>query len=689
MAYLDNRLNIYETYTYNIRLYMVNPINLSKFDGAIDDGSAILLMDNSTETQFNINSVEQVYAIGYNVVRETVSNKFSMVVREPNGATLLSKIVTTARQLNIHNHIYAGYFLVIDFHGRKEDGLAHKFDQEFLYPLVLQRMDIKITAGGGDYILEFVENSATGHHYLNNVINEVITIEAQTVGEFVRKFQAKYNDSIINVWKANPNAGRYHDVYKFEFDENTKDWGRWQFQAIAEPFTAGGANFTGKSDENPNLQVVIHNGSNITTIFGQVLQLTAEYKRIIALQNDFSTNTFRKEPSGEVDLTLDAFPTFFKIITNVEYGDYDEFSGQYAKIITYKLKAYVVTDEIIDNVSYQRGITDPKIQSQRIDNLVAHNFLRKKYDFLYTGANTEVIDFDLQFNQAYFYVLPYGDGYYGDPNVQSPRISGDVAEVVGRFRDVVKKARTKLGTAQQSLNHVNVDTTGVDVGIIRTLERSVQRLFKEYNDIYDDNLKELHEDFNLTPEEIDFQLRFIPDVVSDSDLASSDNDTRSGALKFGAIKANLENSADLLTIELYIRGDPYWLGAPNSLYNKEHNVDDVVDYEAGSTSFFLKVNFPTVSEDGHGRRKPQPDYQMSGLYTVRTVISKYEGGQFTQYLGAVRDTATNVSTVWAQLFGDRKVIQGAETARIKAAARDLAAEQEAAYRRVSGTGGIQ
>jgi len=104
-------------------------------------------------------------------------------------------------------------------------------------------------------------------------------------------------------------------------------------------------------------------------------------------------------------------------------------------------------------------------------------------------------------------------------------------------------------------------------------------------------------------------------------------------------------------------------GLPNSLYNQQRDVDEVVDYEAGAPSFFLQVNLPVSGEDNHGRRKPRPDYQLSGVYTVRNVISQFRDGQFIQYLSAVRDLATNVSTVWDLLSGDQDVIKGIKQAR--------------------------
>jgi hypothetical protein len=658
MTYLPNRLNEYETYTYNLKLYMVHPSLLMHLEDAIDNGDARLIADNSTMSTFNISSVEQIYTIGHNIVREAFANRFSMVIDEPNGVTLLSKISLLAEELGINTHIHAGYILVINFHGRDHNGRARKFNQTFLYPLVIQNIQFKVTEGGTIYNIELIENGTAGYQYSANSVRGQITIVAQTVGGFLEEFEKKYNQSIFNAWVVSQTAGRTSDKYIFEFDESTEAWSRWRFQVLDEPIHESGIDFIGREDAS--IQIIISNGSNITTIIGQVLQLTKEYKNIIVAQKDISlannirNETFRVEPGEGVNKTLDSFPTFFKVITNVEYGEYDPFAGQFNKTIIYKLKSYVVTDEILDSVSYLRGITDVNVQRRRVENLILNKFLRKKYEYYYTGGNTEVLEFDLALDYAYFSIIPFGRGMTGDPNVIHPNQPRWDDEVIERLEEVTA-ARVLLATTHKSLNQATAiaeaDQTvgGSEISKwedVTRLTKEAERSLSGYNVIYDNNLLFLREEIGLASATINYQLRFMHDNINDQDLNTSENDKEGGALIMGAVKANLENSADFLQIELGIRGDPYWFGLPNSLYNQQRDVDELVDYEAGAPSFFLQVNLPVSDEDLHGRRKPRPDYQLSGVYTVRNVINRFQGGQFTQYLSAIRDLATNVSTVW-------------------------------------------
>jgi hypothetical protein len=137
-------------------------------------------------------------------------------------------------------------------------------------------------------------------------------------------------------------------------------------------------------------------------------------------------------------------------------------------------------------------------------------------------------------------------------------------------------------------------------------------------------------------------------VVDQSDWYAPENDRSGGSLQFGAVSANLENTGDLMKIEIAVRGDPYWMGRPNSFYRTNTNVDDLVDYERGGNLFFLNIRLP-IDVDDEGIHKPRSDFSITGLYSVISVVNSFSNGQFVQYISAVRDIATNASTVYKTL----------------------------------------
>lgn len=687
MRYLENRLNEFDTYTYNLALYMVNRQDFSQLEQA----NKILIADNARRAQFNIIDLEQIFVIGHNAVREALGNKFSMKIAEPIGTALLPTIIVSAGQLQIENHEQAGYIIEISFNGRLPNGAAKKHDQVFYYPVTITEFNFKVEEGGTNYNINFVENSTNAYNHSANTIKSAITIEAQTFGEFIRELQVKYNQAVINAWAANINHGMFHDTYEIELDESAADWADWRFQVLDEGTYVTGVNIIGNPGENATLQFVITAGSNLTSIISSALQAMVEYKNILLTQrNSNSQNSARPEPSQESDFTYDQLPTFFKVITNVEYEEYDYLANKYQRTIKYKIKPFIVSDESIDITAYQNSITNQPVQNARVRHLNERQLLRKRYDYYYTGTNTEVLNFDMQFNHAYYYMSPFGAGFFGDSDLLAPVIAGDTSQVISRLKQAEAELRSSrlalADAAQRRTNAYNSLRTAQSADDAIEANLAIQ----DANDAFNARLAEntsttsnflniIKEDYNLSVDSVNYFLRFEPDNITDQDTATTDNDIASGNHKMGAVKSNLENAADLVKIELEIKGDPYWMGQPNSFYTNSKDIDGVADYEAGLQSFFLHANLPTSIEDSSGRRKPSPDYQITGVYTVRNVINRFSNGTFVQYLSAVRDLNTNIPTAYVTLASDSDPDESVGDATLSRE-RDIAQAAETAYR---------
>lgn len=660
MDYLPNKLNEYETYTYNLSLHMVHPAHAGSLDDAIRAGLAEEFMNNASDARYNISNVEQIFVTGAGQVRSTFGNRFDMTVDEPNGCTLLSHLTVMSARLNITSHLQAMYILKIEFNGRKENGIPVKFPTVFYYAVKIRNLQFNVKDGGTTYTLELYEHSTAAYSYLNNVIKDQITVEAQTVGEFISRFQEKLNIAALNIWKTNTSA-LYQDTYELSLDDasGAAAWGAWRFQALDETYEGNAENVIG-ADGNAALQITVNNGSSLTDIIGTVLQLTKEYKQV---PNDVN-GYFREKPSLDTgESKLDNFPVFYKVLGDIKYNKYDILKGEYEKKIIYKVIRHIVTNEIVDPVAYVKSITDTTVQNNRVANMKSSDLLRKRYDYLYTGRNTEVLELDLKFDLAYYYITPHGGGLLGDPAIQTPINLNDSISMItrlGNLKKAIVAASASVNAGPRAV--VSADGLGIsDLNVSNPASAAAleQALISSFQDDITKLLDKFKHDYELNPHEINYQIKFASDVLDAADTEGSDNDREGGTFNFGATKANMENAADMIVIELGIRGDPYWMGRPNTLANNfsksENKFDDLADYEKGSLNFFLKVNLPVPHDDAHGRRKPQTDYQITGLYRVISVINQFRNGQFIQYLKAVRDLGTNSSTAASALDSDNVV----------------------------------
>ncbi len=662
--YLNNPLNNFDIYSYNIQIHQCHPKDVNDLEVAIADGRTVLLCDNSQESRYNITNMEQTFVLGHSQVRESFSNKFTIQVAEPNGATFLNALASSAFvNLGIEAPMQARYIMVVDFRGRDSSGRAVKLPQTFYYRIFFQNVEMQVTGDGSQYNITATEEAAMAYNYLENVIRSQITLECSTVGEFVAEFIKKHRRMLQLELDANPNQA-FADTYEIEFDRETgtTEWLKWKIQQ-----SDTGLKTLGPSRVGDKIAFNIPNGSNFTTIFGLILQSTAEYKSIQIA----SGGTMKPTPAEAANQTIAELPVFHKVLGHIEYGQYDPLRGDYVKNIVYKLKKHIVVDTPIDSIQYNSGITEPTIQNKRLSNIIQENLLRKRYDYIFTGLNTEVLNFDIKFNRAYYVMSVLGQGMTGDSNPISST-AGKSATTIETQMQEVKKRMSKLVREREKIINASKDKEGnikqldpPDEAAVQELQTNIEaqrseleKLLEKFAERSKNRVKPdatfdsvATGDFiaaSNAEQEVVQRLRFAADVVDDSDIYGPENDLEGGTIQFGAIKANLENSSDLMTIELHIKGDPYWLGAPVSFLRRQSD-PELVDYEKGGPLFFLNMHLP-IDENSAGRRVPRNDYRVSGLYRVQHVISQYKNGTFEQYLKAVRDPLTNTPTVLNRLL---------------------------------------
>ena len=167
MGYIPNPLNQFDTYTYNIEIYMVRPSDSADYEQNISRGSAIPIMDNVTEARYNITNLEFISYTGFYPTRNQVQGTFNFTVYEQNGVTLLSKIKESAAALGIPNHTQAHYIVRIRFNGRDPSGAARTHQDVFTYALLFTKFTFQVDEQGTTYQIEGYENTSAGYQYIN------------------------------------------------------------------------------------------------------------------------------------------------------------------------------------------------------------------------------------------------------------------------------------------------------------------------------------------------------------------------------------------------------------------------------------------------------------------------------------------------------------------------------------------
>lgn len=212
------------------------------------------------------------------------------------------------------------------------------------------------------------------------------------------------------------------------------------------------------------------------------------------------------------------------------------------------------------------------------------NDVVKAYNYVYTGLNRDVLDFEIRFDSLYTRMLPAGRNQYALHDVP----------VVGNHSAFVE---TQLSRS------INTTINEVQEGIaeFRSTVTELVNLYRIAGGTFIDNART--------------QNAF-------------------------AFRQALLSSPELETLDLTIYGDPYYLNDSdwgNYVANPlGPNINADLTMESQRAEVYVLVNFNSPVDYKNNLLMPDPTDAITGIYRVNTVESTFEGGQFKQMLQLTR-----------------------------------------------------
>lgn len=273
---------------------------------------------------------------------------------------------------------------------------------------------------------------------------------------------------------------------------------------------------------------------------------------------------------------------WFKIETEVYLGDSGDGmkkTGDKPKIFVYKVIPFK------HNTSSYKA---PSKGSSGIKSLKRE--VMKEYNYIYTGKNDSIIDFDIDINYAYIAALQ---------------------------NDFTNFADTK--------------TTGSSTYVVE--------------DEGDEDVEYTTQDGDEIPDEGSYTVT--QSLRPSTGAAGGGSKNHTGSQASRSISDLITQGVDLLQLDLTIWGDPYFLSDsgvgnytadPSNFINM--TADGTMDYQESEVD--IAVNFRTPTDIGSNGIMRFPSeiktmaYHFSGLYFVLTVNHKFSEGKFTQVLNLVR-----------------------------------------------------
>ncbi len=512
------------------------------------------------------------YYIDNLVVMNTVSptsagksgqvTQVSFDVTEPYGTSFVDALITAAQTLGYQDHLKAVFKIKIEFKGVDDGGNPAGAPIDFstrIIPIHIYAVDMRVEAGVTTYQIQARPATHLATTEIHGVTQETLTIKGNTVGELCEDFFNKHSATLEKLQKDKRVVDP--DVYTFSIEESDAD-------IVNSPIPYN----TESSSTN------VLNISNVEAppgTEGKLREITVPAKtpmqafiEAVVRESEFYRNQFDQngEPKGNKE-----FLKALRTMTRLEINEGKQGGGgsrpQYKFI--WILRGYQVSANY-----FKKEATD----------LAGNVVPVRKYQYLYTGQNKDILEFDVSYSFAFYQATSYFKQGGKDDASTSALSGGGVDE----------------NTEEDTTGAQGVGTTPVTTEAVRT---------------YKDG--------------------FIADL-----------NTANGEVATLFEQIIQDPQADLITTTMEIIGDPVWIEQKSVL--NESYTDSFVEGSPSIDRFgavtsdeyevYVQVDFktPTDLDDNTGLFKIDQAAFFEGKYKVIMCESRFSGGMFTNMLQMVR-----------------------------------------------------
>ena len=381
---------------------------------------------------------------------------------------------------------------------------------------------------------------------------------------------------------------------------------------------------------------------DISEVFANLMVMTEEW--------DIYVN--RTEYDGGQPAIVE-FSKLWKMETQAEYGDFDFFRNDYQKTYIFNIIPYTVL-----RTNKNRNDAERIRRAAELDNVFHIN---KLYDYIYTGENTEVLNFDFNLDYMWYQELPYGleqlriDGADSDNEsfvetaTAQQRSIATLQEVIdsGNAGSALNIIQLEIQNAQAAFFSLVNPVTGLSIGSTLALAEDA-RASLEAGRVNLGGRETFIEDIPLSrryehsPSERVTKRR--TNITQGFGFEGRLTHTQNAIAQY----MSFHGAAEMTQVSLEIKGDPYWMGI--NKYMRERSIAggitqsniNVADYMYQDNMFVIRMNTPDKADDT-GLAAPINNRLYTALYQVISATHKFQNGLYTTSLNAIKDSQTDIT----------------------------------------------
>lgn len=593
--------------TYRWTLYLTD-------DTAFDDPASNLMTDSPSPDKAVIiaqDGVEATYTIdnflfnavlfGDDTKGSAQTSTIQFELREPMGFTLLDAILTQSGRFGFATMKDAKYVLKLEFVGRdpKTDRIV-KYDGVHFFPI--QPYNITSDTGPEGTVYSFICLSIPAISALENTTTsgEVHVNDVTTLRELVDKLEAnlikaeRLAISPVNINTSDSNQSYLDEAFgnreqaenneliiprktwQIEFDDTTKqiiegvgsidraESGNTTFDLENMPISLANSSGTGKSLEDENkINTVLPKNSNVVSWLKNFIVKQPAWNQYVkdATKSGYTT------PAIEITQSVKTTPGRENQTDNNTQQKY------ITTVITVGIKQ--LHGVIPPDSSNTNQLNDKVFQKNRFEKLP----IVKKYEYLFTGKNTEVLNYSAQFNMLFTLAK---DPRYGANTANSQQDKQSTNPTQPIFLSDISVPSDPYNVISNLPNEY-VTSTGIS--------------------------QQTNED---TPTQNELFAQYIQNFAA--------------------------RTSDQQVIEVDVIGDPYLLGIPGATFTGKES-QTLKNVNASSDIFVAFLSYFPLNKNSIDNPfdKGPMDVYTSGVYELREVEHRFQQGQYVTKLRMYRD----------------------------------------------------
>lgn len=327
---------------------------------------------------------------------------------------------------------------------------------------------------------------------------------------------------------------------------------------------------------------------------------------------------------------------------------FDNKLGSIVEEVHYFITTKEDAKNIISPVEYEDA-QDPAQRDKRVDNWIQKGLLRKVYKWIYTGENTEVINADIKIDNLWRSVRPlWIDSETGKPIAQTASSKTTKQQPAGKSNskekkcEEARKVNPSNASEKQNYSDDQSDRTG-SASDISPKKGWYPHMPKYYH------------------------------MNTSVDQQSQQGSVYQESAQEYSIYRQIGNNqgtggSDMFTMNLEVVGDPYWLmqipGKPGTPpwqedvweYEKSQLTEDQMAEKRKKTSshnwlpfIYFEAIAPASAWTGDDLMALRKADAVTGIYSSKKVVNKFNKGKFTTSLECVRDQLSNP---WSKKAGN-------------------------------------